>query len=92
MTQTPDTDSKTYKIVRFFQDDRPTEVITRGQTLEQAQEHCQRADTHGDGWFDGYESEAVGPFVKCRECDRVFDLSNPVDSDEWANGHDCEAS
>lgn len=48
----------TYKIVRFFRDpDRDTEVITRGQTLEQAQEHCSRDDTKGDGWFDGYEAE-----------------------------------
>lgn len=47
----------TYKIVRFhFQGDN--EVIETGLTLEQAQAHCQRDDTHGDGWFDGYEQEA----------------------------------
>ena len=28
---------------------------------------------------------------KCRECDRVFDLHNEVDADEFLNGHDCEA-
>jgi hypothetical protein len=32
-------------------------VIKTGLTLEEAQEHCRRDDTHGDGWFDGYESE-----------------------------------
>lgn len=47
----------TYRIVRFFQDDRPKEVIVRGLTLAQAQAHCQRGDTSGDGWFDGYEAE-----------------------------------
>lgn len=47
----------TYKIVRFYQDDRPSEIIVRGLTLEQAQAHCQRDDTHGEGWFDGYEKE-----------------------------------
>lgn len=26
----------------------------------------------------------------CPECGRVFDLSNPVDADELAYGHDCE--
>ena len=26
----------------------------------------------------------------CIECSRVFDLLDPVDSDEWAYGHDCE--
>jgi len=59
MTQTPD---KTYKIIRFFQDeDKPSEVITRGQTLEQAQAHCRREDTHGDGWFDGYDVDTEVP-------------------------------
>jgi hypothetical protein len=53
MTQTPDTD-KTYKIIRFYQD-ADSEIITRGQTLAQAQAHCQREDTHGEGWFDGYD-------------------------------------
>ena len=24
------------------------------------------------------------------ECDRVFDLLNQLDADEWAYGHDCE--
>jgi hypothetical protein len=46
----------TYKIVRFrFEGDN--EVLTRGLTLDQAQAHCRREDTHGDGWFDGYEQE-----------------------------------
>lgn len=46
----------TYKIIRFkFNEDN--EVIKRGLTLEEAQEHCQREDTHGDGWFDGYDED-----------------------------------
>ncbi len=46
----------TYKIVRFrFQGQNRT--IKRGLTLEAAQAHCQRKDTSGDGWFDGYERE-----------------------------------
>lgn len=48
----------TYRITRFYQDDRDSEVIVRGLTLDQAQAHCQRDDTHGAGWFDGYEEEA----------------------------------
>jgi len=48
---------QTYKIIRFrFEGEN--EIITRGLTLEQAQAHCQRGDTKGDGWFDGYEVEA----------------------------------
>lgn len=27
----------------------------------------------------------------CPECERVFDLTDPDDSDEWYCGHDCEA-
>ena len=26
----------------------------------------------------------------CRECRRLFDLSNELDSEEWFYGHDCE--
>ena len=48
----------TYKIVRFYQDlDRSNRVMARGLTLAEAQAHCQREDTHGDGWFDGYDEE-----------------------------------
>jgi hypothetical protein len=46
----------TYKIIRF-RFDGENEVIETGLTLEEAQEHCNDPDTHGDGWFDGYEQE-----------------------------------
>lgn len=49
----------TYKIIRFYQDwDRDSKVMLTGLTLDEAQAHCQRDDTHGDGWFDGYEEES----------------------------------
>ena len=45
-----------YKIIRFrFEGEN--EVVRTGLTLEQAQEHCRDESTHGEGWFDGYESE-----------------------------------
>lgn len=51
-------DVATYKIVRFYRDgNKDSEVIQTGLTLEEAQEHCRRDDTRGDGWFDGYEEE-----------------------------------
>lgn len=47
---------KTYRIVRFtFK--KPRRIIRRGLTLQQAQDHCSREETHGYGWFDGYEEE-----------------------------------
>lgn len=48
--------SETYKIVRFHRDnpEKNGEIIEEGLTLEEAQAHCQRDDTKGDGWFDGY--------------------------------------
>lgn len=55
-------DTDTYKIIRFRYEGENT-VIERGLTLEDAQAHCNRDDTHGgsteDGtaWFDGYEQE-----------------------------------
>lgn len=48
----------TYSIIRFYADDRPRQVIETGVSLDEAQAHCQRPDTSGDGWFDGYEEEA----------------------------------
>jgi len=44
-----------YKIVRFYQDEnKKSKVIKTGLTFEEAQAWCNRADTKGDGWFDGY--------------------------------------
>ena len=51
----------TYKIVRFYSDDRIRKIIKSGLTLEEAQQHCKRPDTHERDdqgktiWFDGYE-------------------------------------
>jgi hypothetical protein len=58
----PDTDEdaedKTYSIIRFFRDsDEESYIVLDGLTLEEVQAHCQREDTHGEGWFDGYEEE-----------------------------------
>jgi len=47
-----------YKIVRHYQDpDVDSEIIETDLTLEEAQAHCQREDTHGPGWFDGYTEQ-----------------------------------
>ena len=61
----------TYKIVRFYQR-HACEVVTRGQTLEQVQAHCNDRETSSHTctsdagkertrdkgpWFDGYEKE-----------------------------------
>ena len=50
---------KTYKIVRMYRDiNKKNRTIKKGLTLEEAQEHCKREDTHESGvWFDGYSEE-----------------------------------
>jgi hypothetical protein len=51
-------DGKSYKIVRFYQEGTVrSRTIQTGLSLEDAQKHCQREDTHGEGWFDGYTEE-----------------------------------
>lgn len=54
-TSTDEEDRATYKIIRMYQDDRPFKTVKKGLTLAEAQAHCRRDDTHGKGWFDGYE-------------------------------------
>jgi len=49
-------EGKRYRIIRHLFSGQNRE-IHRGLTLEEAQEHCSREDTHGKGWFDGYECE-----------------------------------
>lgn len=52
---------KLYKIIRFYADDRHSELIAENKTLKEAQKHCKREDTHSKDkngnleWFEGYE-------------------------------------
>ena len=46
----------TYRIVRFSIKGR-RRIIRKGLTLEEAKSWCSRDDTHGDGWFHGFERE-----------------------------------
>jgi hypothetical protein len=32
------------------------------------------------------------PLAVCVECGRLFDLSQDLEAQEWAYGHDCEAN
>jgi hypothetical protein len=44
-----------YRIIRMYRDGRKARTIKNGLTEAEAQAHCQREDTHGPGWFDGYD-------------------------------------
>lgn len=58
---------ESYQIIRFYWDESHPDhrkVVKRGLSLEEAQAHCQRDDTHEMDpktglavWFDGYEEE-----------------------------------
>lgn len=43
-----------YRIIRFRQNGRPR-TVRNGLTLQEAQLHCGNPETHGEGWFDGYD-------------------------------------
>lgn len=48
----------TYMIIRYRKDEGfAQEIIKKGLTLKEAQEHCQNPETKGDGWLDGYIKE-----------------------------------
>jgi len=42
------------------------------------------------GWYDA--SMRIQTKAQCPECDRVFDLLDEVDAEEFHYGHDCEES
>mgnify|MGYP003565915801 CR=1 FL=1 len=52
---------QTYKITRFYKDSNHPDhlkTIKTDLSLEEAQKHCKRDDTHEPGvWFDGYGEE-----------------------------------
>lgn len=52
---------KNFKIIRFRRDNDfnviSQRVIKRNLTEKEAKEHCSREDTHGEMWFDGFDTE-----------------------------------
>lgn len=44
-----------YRIIRFSEGTPGGTTTREDLTLDEAQEHCGREDTHGAGWFDGYD-------------------------------------
>lgn len=51
-------DGKKYRIIRFTHAaNGRSQVIKRHLTKFEARTHCQRYDSHGDGWFDAYREE-----------------------------------
>lgn len=59
MTNRQQESDATYRVERYYRDTwfEPRKVVKRGLTLEEAQAHCKREDTRGEGWFDGYVQE-----------------------------------
>jgi hypothetical protein len=72
-------DDESYKIIRF-NFDPPNEVVETGLTLEEAREHCQREDTHGDGWFDGYDLEDPSDEVLAQRAEADERLRHGIDA------------
>ena len=53
----------TYKIIRFWRsplvacNKHENEIVEEGLSLEDAKLWCNREDTHGEDWFDGFTKE-----------------------------------
>jgi hypothetical protein len=44
-----------YNVVKFYKEQgKKPRVVMYSLTLEEAQKHCRREDTHGEDWFDEY--------------------------------------
>ena len=52
-------------------DERNRTVIRRGLSLTEAMEWCSREDTHGPGWFHGFDDEALWPVSDEKENEHV---------------------
>ena len=50
-------DCETYKVIRFYRDERQKEVIATGLSLFEARLHCKDPKTNTDTSFDGYDAE-----------------------------------
>jgi hypothetical protein len=48
------TEPRIYRTIRFRFNGRPR-TLKNGLTETEAQAHCSRKDTRGNGWFDGYD-------------------------------------
>tara|TARA_R100000234_G_scaffold114270_1_gene89305 strand:+ start:660 stop:869 length:210 start_codon:yes stop_codon:yes gene_type:complete len=44
-----------YNIIKFYREGKPSEIVKRGLSLDEAKEYCNRPDTAGDGWFCGFQ-------------------------------------
>lgn len=44
-----------FRIIRFFRNGRKPRTIKNGLSEAEAQAHCSKESTHGEGWFDGYD-------------------------------------
>lgn len=69
-------DKRTYRVVRMYLDETHPDhlkVIAINLSLEEAQAHCQRDDTHGEGWFDGYDAEQTDAEREDRGAQSVSD-------------------
>ena len=50
----PESEPRIYRTIRFRLNGKPR-TLRNGLTLSEAQAHCERDDTRGPGWFDGYD-------------------------------------
>lgn len=51
----------TYKIVRYYADERPAVVLLTGLTEAQVKSYCSNPATKGKDWFDGFTED--GPEI-----------------------------
>jgi len=77
----------TYRIIRHYapgfvpgsiDDGLELEEGRHGLTLEEAQAHCNDPDTHGEGWFDGYQEEPAPRILRDASASRALSTLYPL--------------
>lgn len=97
---THETDSEAFAALHRLQPHSVHHATTHeGWNIRQDNKICPACKGHGGVWVghgdatqcDVCDGRGNLPINVCLECERVFNMADETDVQEWSYGHDCEA-